>query len=911
METLGSRVRGLLAAGVALLVLLGAVGNAPGQGTGRVAGRVFHAETGEPMFYADVMIVGAGLGSTTNSRGEFFIEHVPPGEHTAIATFMGFETARAQVIVKVDRTTEVDFRLDVKPFEMDDEFVVWGDKEPLVQPDQTGSVYDQDREELDVRPGASLVDALVDQPGVVEDDGGLHIRGSRSTEIKMYIDDIAITDAAGGLLSLEVGMSALTGYELLSGGFDAEYGNVQSGVINLQTREGGTEFSGEVLYMTDDYGAPERTYDNFDMLAFGLGAPIVTEKLRYYVSGQASFTDGYIPSSEERPEQEVLGGLFGITARNRQSALGSGQIKLSFIPEAGRKLTFEHLRSEVASDPYRHDFSRSGYWSARNEDWSHVALDSTYSFYNAPEHTATDRTSFSASKLVWRDRIAADFLYTIRLAQLESWNRSRVHEDPNDYWWQAYVGGRRVTDEDSDNDLNPEPGYFRVWGDDLTWTESRTRSTTLKADATKETGGAHRVKGGVEFVYNELMMKQLNLGSLIPSEGDTTEAGFRFFDWDRAINSAERFQHNIYSGFPVEGALYLQDRWDHDGMIVRCGLRVDWLDPGAASSEGESKMWRERLKAVVSPRIGIAHPISDMDALHFHYGRFYQIPHLSVLYTAGEDLENAPAGRIVGYSGLEPEVTTAYQFGAQHQFSENVAVDLSGFYRDIYGLLATEEYSRGPTEGSVYPYVNKDYASVKGVELKLTKRFSNHFMGSMSYTLLRATGVSSDENQGAQAEAAGLPRQPLKEIPLNWDERHGASGFLFVSDPGNWEITFDYSYGSGLPYTPRILGQKVIDPESVNSGQRPSHQKLDLKGRKRYRLYGQEFSLFFEAMNVFDKRNPLNLGVYGNEYYTMTGNLGGAFVETDAEGRECLEPLNDPSTFEEGRLIRVGINVDW
>ena len=243
-----------------------------------------------------------------------------------------------------------------------------------------------------------------------------------------------------------------------------------------------------------------------------------------------------------------------------------------------------------------------------------------------------------------------------------------------------------------------------------------------------------------------------------------------------------------------------------------------------------------------------------------------------MLYEAGESLEDAPAGRIVGYSGLEPEVTTAYLFGAQHQFSENVALDVSGFYRDIYGLLATEEYSRGPTEGSVYPYVNKDYASVKGLELKLTKRFSNYFMGNVAYTLLQATGVSSDENQGAQAEAAGLPRQPLKEIPLDWDERHGVSGFLFVSDPGNWEMTFDYSYGSGLPYTPRVLGQKEIDPESVNSARRPSHQTLDLKGRKRYELYGQEFSLFFEALNVFDKRNPLNLGFHGSEDYTMTGN---------------------------------------
>ncbi len=256
-------------------------------------------------------------------------------------------------------------------------------------------------------------------------------------------------------------------------------------------------------------------------------------------------------------------------------------------------------------------------------------------------------------------------------------------------------------------------------------------------------------------------------------------------------------------------------------------------------------------------------------------------------------------------------MTTSYQFGAEHQFSQNLAMDVTGFYKDIFGLLATEEYSRGPTEGSVYPYVNKDYASVKGVELKVTKRFANFFMGNFSYTWLQATGVSSDENQGAQAEDIGLPRQPLKEIPLNWDERHSLSGFIFVSDPGNWEVTFDYNYGSGTPYTPSVLGQKVIPPESVNSGSRPSHQNLDIRGTKKYKLYGQEFSLFFEAHNVFDKKNLRGLGAHGAEYYTMTGNLGGAFVETGPDGSERLKPLNDPSVFSEGRWISIGIAVDW
>ena len=55
--------------------------------------------------YADVMLIGRGLGSTTNAHGEFFIDHVPDGEYVVHASFTGFDTGIARVTVEVDRTT--------------------------------------------------------------------------------------------------------------------------------------------------------------------------------------------------------------------------------------------------------------------------------------------------------------------------------------------------------------------------------------------------------------------------------------------------------------------------------------------------------------------------------------------------------------------------------------------------------------------------------------------------------------------------------------------------------------------------------------------------------------------------------------------------------------------------------------
>lgn len=907
---LKSRESAAVALGAVLvLAVMLAAAPAMGQATGSIAGKVTDAASGAPLGYTNVTVLGTPYGAMSNPQGYFEIDFVPVGTYVVKATFISYaENSVPDVVVEADRTTEVNFAMQEQAL-MADEVLVEAER-PMIETEDTTTRRGMDQEEVKVRPINTVQEAIATQPGVVLHEGEIHVRGGRSSEVKMYVDGIAVTDAATGTSNLEVSLSSLSEFELLSGGFDAEYGNVQSGVINLQTREGGRDFSGELKYMTDDYGAPERTYDNFDNVSFGMGGPFITDKLRYYVSGEGRFSDTYLKTNEERDVHHVFGEDSGIKARDRQNMLGSGQAKFSYFMSPTQKLTAEYLISETKRDYYTHSYSREGYWSAVHEDWSHVRLDSTYHFYNAAEHTPAQNTRFEQRKLVWRDNVSPTMFYTIKLAQFESETRWSLHDNPNDYWWEAYVGGARTTDPDSDNDLNLETGYYRTWGDNLAWSKDITKATTFKADLTNQSGETHQMKTGLEVVYNELDVTELSLGSLIPSEGDTSEVGYTFFDWDRALYTDERNYHNIYKGFPSHGAMYLQDRMRYEGMIVRAGLRLDWSDPGPASGIGERQIWRERIKAVLSPRLGIAHPISDRDALHFHYGRFYQMPHLTAYYEAGEDLENAAAGRIVGYSGLEPEVTTSYQFGAEHQFSQNLAMDVTGFYKDIFGLLATEEYDRGVSEGSVWTYVNKDYASVRGVEFKLTKRFSNFFSGNMTYTWLQATGVSSDENQGAQAEALGLPRQPLKEIPLDWDERSTVTGFLFVSDPGNWEVTFDYNYGSGTPYTPTFVGQKEIQPETINSGRLPSHQILNLRGTKKYRLYGQEFRLFFEALNVFDKRNVAGLGNYGAEYYTETGGLGGAYLETQDEV-QVLEPLNDPSVFSEGRLIRVGIAIDW
>ena len=129
-------------------------------------------------------------------------------------------------------------------------------------------------------------------------------------------------------------------------------------------------------------------------------------------------------------------------------------------------------------------------------------------------------------------------------------------------------------------------------------------------------------------------------------------------------------------------------------------------------------------------------------------------------------------------------MTTSYQFGAEHQFSQNVAMDVTGFYKDIFGLLATEEYDRGPTEGASTRTSTRTTRRCSGVEFKLTKRFSNYFSGNMTYTWLQATGVSSDANQGAQAEADGSAASAAEGDPARLGRAPHGHGLPVRERPG-------------------------------------------------------------------------------------------------------------------------------
>jgi len=874
-----------------LLLLAAAAGPASAQATGKIAGKVVNAKSGEPISYANVVILGTTMGAMSVDDGSFFIDVIPVGTYSVKVTMMGYESQTIEgVIVDANRTTTIEFRISEKVVGEVPEVVVHK-KRPLIQKESSQTVHVVESKELTQLPVDSYQEAIALKSGVVAQSGQLHFRGGRSGEVLYKVDGVPVRDPlVGGGVGL--GTLALAESEVIMGGMDAEYGNAQSGVVDIKTKEGGQEFQGDLRFLTDDYGAPDKTYDNYDRLSLGMGGPTPVKNLTYYLSVEGTFTDTYLKTSEQRPRHYFLD---FIRLGNRQRNDFRLQTKLAYKATPDLKITAEYMKNESRYDNYVHKWSRDGYVQVLYDSlsdsysygrWSWRQEDSTFVHWNGPSHTPDYVNGFDQIKLVLSQTVSNGF-YIVRLnRQNFKYSASVQGKKPWDYeirypeyWWGNFDEGR----------------FYATHGDYPYYRERQSVVWGLDADWSMKYRG-HNFKAGIEANYNNMRLLSLDFPNFINSSRNF--GGFR----------------SDYHYYNPEGSFYVQDRWEHEGMVINAGIRYDMFSVG---DQVEASAVRDRIKDQWSPRLGIAYPISDRDVMSFHYGRYYQIPDRRYIF---EDRSNLVRAR--GNPDLEPETTVSYQAAVQHMFTQNLAVQLAVYYKDIFGLLTVEQRQVADEPAPVNVYTNRDYASSRGFELSLIKRYSHHFHGELSYTYGLATGTASDPQEPINTNFLYLP---TSEQPLNWDQRHTFSAKLYMNIPGNWQASWIWSYNSGFPYTPTQRDDRFQNPDEVNSGRLPSTSSLDLQAGKDFKAWGQSLTLFVQGRNLLNAKNiytlspdnwPVGYVDYNDYviYYTETGQPGGGYIGTednDGDGLEDFVPVHDPRVFAEGRYLRMGLGLSF
>ena len=222
-----------------------------GGTTGKISGRIVDKDTNDPLPAVNVIIVGTTLGAATDMDGEFFILNVPAGHYSLRAEMIGYTSVIVEnVQVKVDLTTRQNFKLSPTVLEAGETVTIIAER-PLIQKDLTASRTTTTSEEIQRAPVEDVQAVVALVAGTV----GGNFRGGRSSEAVYQLEGSSIVDPMGGSYSSDVPLLSLQEMSVETSGFSAEYGNVQSGLVNMVMKEGGPIYSGIIRYKTNDFGS--------------------------------------------------------------------------------------------------------------------------------------------------------------------------------------------------------------------------------------------------------------------------------------------------------------------------------------------------------------------------------------------------------------------------------------------------------------------------------------------------------------------------------------------------------------------------------------------------------------------------------------------------------------------------------
>ena len=876
-----------------VLILLAPAGFAHAQTTGKIDGVVTDALTGDPLPGVNVIIPGTLQGSTTDLDGYYFIINVKPGVYEVRASFIGFAPVTVQdVRVMIGKTTTVDFDLREEVIQ-GEEVVVTADR-PLVQRDVTSTATAVSADRLEALPVLNFSDVINLQAGVV--DG--HFRGGRTGEVAYMVDGVPINDVFDHSFAFQVENNAIQEVEIVTGTFNAEFGQAQSGLVNIVTKDGGKSYEGSLNayigdYLTTDTDRFQRTDQisptgTYEVQA-SLGGPLpgLGNRVTFFASGRYVNSDGFLygrnivqPVSANPGEGSIVDvdgrqvfvpalGDSSFSSMN-WSQQATGQLKLTARVFGNNRLSASVLIQDDEGQNYDHLFR-----------YNPSGIPTTYgksrSFTGTYTHVFGTRSFLDVKGAYFENRVD-----------------SYVYEDPLDSRYPA------------DDALRLLGGNFSFYrgGARLDWFERKTETLVGRLDFTSQVTRRHQMKTGVEFKSHDLYLNAFDVKNN-PST-----------NFEPAIPAPGTPDHVLYTQNPVEAAAYLQDKMEFDILVVNLGLRLDYFDarseiledfgrPTTSPRASTSAKWQ------LSPRAGLAYPLSERGVLHVSYGHFFQMPPFEYLF-ANPDYIYDPeegVGRAYGFADLKPQQTVAYEIGLQQAFTEEIGVTLTAYYKDIRNLLGTRIEVIQPGFDEPFPlekygrYINRDYGQVKGFTVAFEKRMSRGFALDVDYTFQVARGNASDPRSVLLDEQAGIESEK-QLVPLDWDRRHQLNTSVTLGGGSGWLGTIVGRIGSGLPYTPSLADERI---GLENSARRPGFIAFDLYASKQLDLLGVPLSLYTRVFNVLDTRNEI--GIYSDTGRAFP-NL--RYLPGEPQGLNTKEEyLERPDFYSAPRQVTVGMAVSF
>ena len=891
---------------VLLLVLLFTgfgLGNLSAQSreTGVIQGQ-FLEEGGTPLPGVTITISSPNLmrpqSAVTDQEGRFRFPALPTGLYTLDATLDGF-TPIKKTDIRVHAGTTATLELTMTAAKLAEEVTVVGTA-PLVDvTDASLAKTFLTKDLLENLPTAQNTYGLINlAPGVADQSA---YGSGNATGNSYQMDGVELVDAwfGGGIYTAPIDYNVIEESQVVGLGAPAEYGNFTGAMVNVITKSGGNNFSGDAqfLYRGKSWQSqnidkddpewsllPEAPISNLVDASFHLGGPILKDRLWFF--GGAQYW---------RQETEMK-------SMNKTNPLTYPKyfLKLTFQPTDKDRF---QLFGEYHNRTSLHNLMSPLIPDEANQDLLYPVWVGNMSFLHTFSPMTLLEMKVAGYTMTWDSIPSSRDRGTAGHFDLATGEYSR-----NLYFWSHWLSRR-----------------FGV-------------TTTLSHSVDNFLMGSHDFKAGFEF-------ERSRGGGNYDFNGPDQVV---YYDWDGAPYIAFKMLYK-QDAINYRYSFFVQDSWKvSESLVVNPGLRFN-IYRGQVPDLGQTVYKPENLE----PRLGFAWDVFKDHNTVFkgHFGRYnessktyyfasmtpssdqtyynvsdnwesisewYTIPGID-LYSIDPDIKHPSMDQLVA--------------GIERVLGQDLSVSLSVIYRKWQNFIepvnTTSLYETfsftDPDTGKTYTLYNQtnagddkyyitnpragvDYGAAtsdivyvtperkyRGFEVSLNKRFSNRWQLFVSYVYSKEDGTYSNAHTYAQSMNMGMSTlysDPNNQINLKGKSVISPPHIFKISAtyvlPLDFSLSAFYSLYSGQTWT-RVFSLPVnqygsyLMAEPMGSRRLKMVNSLDLRLEKSLRLKNYRLSIMLDMFNVFNQGRA-------------------TYVQELADSEDFGKPLgvNTPRTFRAG-----------
>jgi len=916
--------------------------------TGKIAGTITDARTGEKLVSANVTLEDTRTGASTNIEGYYVLLNIPPGNYRLKASLLGYTPSTVtNVRVDIDQTTTIDIQLNEESVQAEEVIVVA--QRPVVQKDVSNSRANISPVEVEKLPVATVAGVVGLQAGIeTTGEGQFVIRGGAAAQTNFMVNGQSLRDARDNRPYTGISLTSIENIQIQTGGFNAEYGNVRSGLVNVVTKEGSK--SAYSFAFIGRYSPARQKH-------FGAGPYDPNAYwVRPYIDPAVAFTgtNNGVWDDHTKRQYPEFEGWNAVSARTLQNTDPNDDL----TPEAARQLfLFQHRKKiAITNSDYDVDMSFGGPVPFISDQLGGLRFFASY-------RQARNMYLFPLSDDALRDyngqlKITSDLGDGMKLAIEGLISKSTGTSDNN----TGNSGVFTTPGDLSENGYNYTIGSYRdaaLFGYDY-WAPTAIRRnmvgakfTHVVSPSTYYDASLHRFETKYEtnpgqardssriyrfgnaFYVDEApfgfplyqsgdgigsrmnmslgwagsrdssMTATYNLKFAITSQLDQynqAQAGVEFIYTDNDVIYAQRDlrltannSRSAWHTFPKQGAVYVQDKIEFEGMIANVGLRLDYshagsnwfanynpYDPrfGDIRSLGLDSLLTEPTKKIVtlSPRLGVAFPISTDSKIFFNYGHFRDLPVPEDLFLIRRFTATYSISRLANPNNALPK-TVSYELGYEQNIFDEFLLRVAGYYKDVTDETRLVRYTSSSNQVNYTVSTNNTYRDIRGAEITASRNRGSWVQGFINYTYDVRTngyfGYGRYYEDRVQQRVEIIDKNVYQEKPLpqpfarmNLDfftpENIGPE-FLGQSLLGDWRVNFVASWRSGGYFTWGGPGGK---PGVADNVQWTDSYNVNMRVSKNFRVSRANIQLFMDVNNLFNfKQMSKQLGFANRQDY--------------------------------------------